>query len=332
MIVVGAHGHTDAVVDHAVGDGPVAARVFTGDEFGIDDAFLVPFGSDLQGFLVLFGGGRIGGFAVDQLEVAVVGAAVAGAGVHAVSAPQRAQTVGGHAVGVGNTVAVGIIEGEGLQHFMEFVQGGGDGEAQLVQPGLVVHHGQMEDVAGGHGGDAVLLAVHNAVIPEGAFLEFINGGDDAGGHLAQHVHIDHAQFAGIHIADELAGVLQADDVGGLARHDVGVQHFVERAVVNGEHVDVHVEFLFHELDEVGIFFGERGEIGGPGDLELVFGGPVDFLCGSGGDHQRGEQHGERQYQSQGLTHREFLLFNICSRRAYQLFLKPFFGRASTTDG
>ena len=302
------------MVVQAVGDGPVAAGVLAGDELGVNDAFLVPLVGNLQGFLVLVGGGGVFHLAVNQLEVGVVGAAVAGAGVHAIGAPQHAQAVGGQAVGVIHTVAVGVFLGEADHQVVELVQGGGDFSTQLFQPGLVVHHGQVEQVARSDGGNAILLAVHRAVGPVAAVLIGVDGGADVGGQAAQGVHVDFTQHALIHIAHELAGILQTDDVGHIVAHDVGVQHLVEVGVIDGKHIDVHIEGVLDLLDDDSIFRGRSSVIGGPGDGHLFTGAPVDFLgAGEGGEGNQGQQQAQGHCQSDDFPHGISSFFNILKR-------------------
>ena len=186
---------------------------------------------------------------------------------------------------------------------MELFEGGGDLSIQFLQPGAIVHHGQVEHVARSNSRNTILYAIHSRIGPVHAVLEFIDSSADIRGVSPQDIHVKLSQHALIHIANELAGVLQADNIGHVVAHDVGVEHFVEVGVVNGQHVDVHIERILNVLDDYGVLSRRRGVVGRPGDRQLFLAGPVGtFRFGHGRHGNHSQQQAQSSYQGNDSTH------------------------------
>ena len=275
----------NALVDERVGEGPIAALVFAGDEFRIQHAVLIPLGQQRKRFLGL--GHHV---AAHHVAGAVIQPHIA---LEAVSAVNGGHAPFGQAVGVVLAVAVGVFLGHPIQQRFQALQIGGHfGNAQLLQPRAIPgKHGGGGQVFHIQRRQRVHYAVHLGQRPgfRGVFIdhrgiagrmlpeEFLRPGAD------QALRKQAGRVAAVdHVGQLIAGRHQADLGGAVGFFDIDQ---FERGVVA----------LVHVINEGGVFAQRDGGIGGHG--VGVMGG---FRQRNGG-HQRAQQQ-RGQQQGQCLFH------------------------------
>ena len=311
VIVVCTNSRSNAVIHEGVGDCPVTAAVFTGNEFGIDQAFVIPCFQHFQGFLIALGGGRINKFrravmiVVKILESRMVSTAVRSAWVHTKGAEHIAHAVGTDAIGVLHAVTVRIFVGELVEKVMQFIQGLGRlFNPDLLHPGLVIYNREMEEVAGGQSGKTILHTIHRTIGQEQTVLVIHHAVVIDGEIFLHQFHVEGADRFLVNIGVELGRILQADYVGRVVCDDVGVQHFEEVAVFNIRHFNIHIEGVFDQLDRIGIFSCGCNKVLGPQVVILrelaVILLHIRALHSKSGSSAQGQ--GQHQNQCQNLFH------------------------------
>ena len=257
MIVGAGGGEADLAVFKRNGQGPVAALVFAGDEFGVNQLVGIPLGQQRQG--VLHAGIHS---AEHQVAFPVIHPAVR---QRAESAEDGVHTGVAQGVGVLLAVAVRVFIGELVEHFFTFFQGHGHfavGVTELGQPVCTPEGRVVEVTVAVHAGQAVVLSVVGNVaealriIFDQPFIAF------------RHALLDHfqGQLHGNALLDplgELRGVLQHEHVRHFAARDTRGQQLVVILTLDEPDVQVHIELFFQPgndrialRDGVGIMTGQ----------------------------------------------------------------------------
>ena len=268
-----------------------------GDEIAGDCAVSVHFLEHGECGLHTFGvcatPGDIAVFILDvaQAIVAQIHAEAFKEGMHAADGGgKHVHAVKGDAVGVVLTVAIGIVIGESMCHSLQLFHGGGDLQAQPIQPVLTNPHHVCVAQGVVNLGQAVQLAVHiqalnrQAAVKVHEFFQlvagvlFIDFGDishSTGLHEVLVVAAGHPEHVRI---------IAAHDGSGQLRVGLGGVHFVEDF---GENVvgfvQIHPGVVFHRFTAV------EGEIGSGGvadtnlDAEGFIKAEIVHILRQGGD-------------------------------------------------
>jgi len=255
---------------------------------------------------LVFVGDHVGGHGavvVEQVLLAGGRAKRTEDGGQVVHAVDVVHTVGAQTIGVVQTVLVGVILGEGAQHFGQLVDGGRHLQTQVIQPVLTDSGGQHGGVHG-TGRDAVDRAVHLHAVP--AHFALV-----AGVHIVHQIRVlihqtgqvGEQAFVGVlHIG----AVLHQDQVGDIAGGD-GQRQLLGEVFRHADQLQVDVQ----GLEDVVVDLVRVGVLGA---AVFPHGGDDHGFLGAFRHcrRQQGKKHHGSQQDCQDLFHGSFLLlFFIC---------------------